>query len=158
MKNRVRENRQFYEGVTISEKFGTFAIFKEWASTQIGANNEGWHIDKDILVPGNKVYSPDLCVFVPVQLNMMTPTAKAIRGTLPIGVSREKSNRATYTARCSIDGKNVKFCGFKDVQSAFNKYKEIKEANIKRLAEEYKDRIDPRVYEALINKQVSITD
>lgn len=158
MKARVREIRPFYEGVTIAESFHTFKDFKAWAETQIGAYEDGWQLDKDILKAGNKIYCPELCVFVPGKLNMMTPTAKAVRGALPIGVSKEMKGMGNFTARCSIDGKSVKFSGFKDPESAFNKYKEIKEANIKRLAEKFKDQVDPRVYAALINMRVSITD
>lgn len=32
---------------------------------------EGWHLDKDILLKGNKVYSPETCAFVPAKINSL---------------------------------------------------------------------------------------
>ena len=43
-------------------------------------------------------------------------------------------------------------------EEAFYAYKPVKEAHIKSLAEKWKDQIDPRVYEALMNWTIEITD
>ena len=43
-------------------------------------------------------------------------------------------------------------------EEAFNAYKQAKEAYIKEVAEKWKDKIDPRVYDALVSYQVEITD
>ena len=43
-------------------------------------------------------------------------------------------------------------------EDAFSAYKKAKEAYIKEVATKWKDKIDPRAYEALMNYQVEITD
>jgi hypothetical protein len=43
-------------------------------------------LDKDILYKGNKIYSPDTCVFVPQEINALFVKNDANRGDLPIGV------------------------------------------------------------------------
>ena len=47
---------------------------------------------------------------------------------------------------------------FDSVEEAFNAYKEAKEKYIKEVAEKWKDKIDPRAYEALYNYTVDIDD
>ena len=43
-------------------------------------------------------------------------------------------------------------------EEAFLAYKKDKEAYIKDVANKWKDKIDPRAYEALMNYEVEITD
>ena len=43
-------------------------------------------------------------------------------------------------------------------EEAFLAYKQAKELHIKEVANKWKDQIDPRVYEALMNYTVEITD
>ena len=64
--------------------------------------------------------------------------------------------------RRGLDGKWVrgqKHIGCFDTQEeAFRAYKTFKEALIKEVANEYKDKLDPRAYQALLNYTVEITD
>ena len=53
---------------------------------------------------------------------------------------------------------NIHLGYFSKPDEAFNAYKEAKEVYIKSLAEKWKDKIDPRVYEALMKYRVEITD
>ncbi len=56
-----------YVGCSVCEDWLTFSKFKAWMETQ---DWEGKQLDKDILCPGNKVYSPETCVFVSKELNL----------------------------------------------------------------------------------------
>lgn len=47
---------------------------------------------------------------------------------------------------------------FKTELEAFNAYKQAKESFIKEQANEWKDQVDPRAYEALMNYTVNIND
>jgi hypothetical protein len=61
-------------------------------------------LDKDILVKGNKVYSPDACVFVPQCINILFTKSHKSHKTkekLPMGVNFD-SKRNKYRAYCSI--------------------------------------------------------
>ena len=56
------------------------------------------------------------------------------------------------------DGKK-RFLGcFNTPQEAFQAYKTFKEALIKEVANEYKEQLDSRVYEALMNYEVNEND
>ena len=51
-----------------SENFKDYSYFFDWCKTQKGFNVLGWQLDKDILGDGT-IYSEDVCVFVPQELN-----------------------------------------------------------------------------------------
>lgn len=81
----------------------------------------------------------------------------ASRGDLPIGVHFDK-NLGMYRACLSLGPKNVKLGSFHSAEAAFAKYKVAKENKFKSLAEEWKSRVDPRAYAALMTYNVEITD
>lgn len=76
-----------YNGCTVASEFLEFQNFADWATHQIGYGLEGYHLDKDILVPNNKEYNSVVCVFVPKELNMFLTNNAAKRGMYPQGVS-----------------------------------------------------------------------
>ena len=151
------KRRPSYIGCSASEYFKNYTYFAEWCNKQVGFDNEGWHLDKDILVKGNRLYSEDTCCFVPLEVNALFTKNDRLRGDLPIGVTR----RAGSKRYRSVFTKNNKMqnCGsFETITEAFLAYKTAKEAYIKEVAERWKDQIDLKVYEALINYEVEITD
>lgn len=85
-----------YRGCTVCEEWLLFSNFKVWMEKQ---DWEGKHLDKDILVKGNKTYSPDFCVFVPESLNMFLLDRSRRRGKYPLGVSWHKGT-GKFAARC----------------------------------------------------------
>ena len=145
-----------YKGCTVSDNFKHYTYFYEWCNRQIGFGFDGWHLDKDILIKGNKIYSEDNCVFVPSEVNMLFTKSNSTRGLYPIGVSM---NYKKLRARCSVDGVYILIgSSYNTPNDAFYAYKEFKENYIKTVADRYKSVIDQRVYEALYKYQVDITD
>ena len=55
-----------YIGCSVVEDWHLFSNFKAWMESQ---DWEGKHLDKDLKVFGNKVYSPDTCTFIPPFIN-----------------------------------------------------------------------------------------
>jgi hypothetical protein len=146
-----------YKDVTVCKEWHNFTVFSKWCDGQPNFNTEGSVLDKDILVKGNKMYSPETCVFVPHKVNSLFVKADATRGKYPIGVYF--SNKDSCLRACvRIDGKNKSLGMFSTVQDAFNAYKVAKEDYIKANAELFKNVLDNRCYEAMINYQVEITD
>lgn len=86
-----------YKDVTVCGEWLNFSNFREWF---IENHVDGWQMDKDLLVVGNKVYSPDTCVFVPQWLNSFTISSNSSRGQYLIGVSWDSVKRK-FMARCS---------------------------------------------------------
>ena len=147
-----------YVGCEVSENFKSYEYFYEWCNEQIGFGNEGWHLDKDLLVKGNKIYSENTCVFIPAEINKVLTKRTASRGEHLIGVSWDNTNKV-FVARVNKNKGNQERLGlFNTELEAFNVYKKAKEAFVKEQANKWKDQIDERVYIALMNYEVNIDD
>ena len=147
-----------YEGCEVSDNFKSYEYFYEWCHEHIGFNNKDWHLDKDLLVKGNKVYSESTCVFLPREINQLLIKSTASRGKHLIGVNWDKTKKA-FKARVNKNkGKQEHLGYFKTELEAFNAYKKAKEAFVKEQANKWKDKIDERAYEALMAYTVEITD
>ena len=151
-----------YVGCTVSDNFRQLPYFQDWCHNQIGfdhfdENGKPFALDKDILVKGNKVYSEDSCVFVPREMNSLLLTRSRFRGSLPLGVSF-LNDRKKYRARCSLGGNNKTIGYYNTEEDAFYAYKQVKERYIKEVAYKWKGTVDNRVYESLMNWEVSIDD
>ena len=75
-----------YEGCEVSDNFKNYEYFYEWWHNQIGFDNDGWQLDKDLLIKGNKVYSESTCVFIHQEINKILVKREASRGEHLIGV------------------------------------------------------------------------
>ncbi len=153
----ISQKRQpTYIGCSVSENFKNYSYFYAWCQSQIGFDQEGYHLDKDLLVRGNKVYSEDSCVFLPQELNkMITSSGGRSSSGLPLGVSMQGNK---FVARCRR-GFALYYIGlFNTPEEAHNAYKQAKETYIKLQAEKWKDQIDVRAYEALMRYEVLPTD
>ena len=149
-----------YIGCTIHEDWKLYSNFKQDVVEIPNFNKSvtcGWCLDKDILLKGNKVYSKDTCCFVPKQINSLLIANRKVRGDLPIGVQKVKRD-GKFAACISRYNKNVTLSVHDCPMEAFYDYKAAKEAYIKEVANKWRDKIDPRVYEALMNWEVSVDD
>ena len=88
-----------YHGCSVDERFIKFTDFKKWVDSQPNKNWENCHLDKDLLVEGNKIYSPDTCVFIDPALNVFLTDSNASRGDYMIGVTYHKRDKV-FEAKC----------------------------------------------------------
>jgi hypothetical protein len=85
-----------YIGCSVCEEWLTFSNFKRWMETQ---DWQGKDLDKDLLVTGNKVYSPETCVFLDQEINKFTSARDSMRGKYPLGVWFHAINKR-FIAEC----------------------------------------------------------
>ena len=156
--NTFQKKQPTYEGCEVSENFKSYEYFYEWCHKQIGFDNEGWHLDKDLLVKGNKVYSEDSCVFIPVEINLVLTKRTASRGEHLIGVCWNKIANAFVSQVSKNKGKQEHLGLFNTETEAFSAYKVAKESFVKEQADKFKSQIDDRAYNALMNYTVNIND
>ena len=84
LSDKEKSRHRTYREAFSCEDWLTFSNFKAWMELQPWQGND---LDKDILVVGNKMYSPETCVFVPSYINTLLVKGDAIRGNWPLGVS-----------------------------------------------------------------------
>lgn len=146
-----------YSNCTVSANFKDFAYFKNWCQHQKGFNIKGFSLDKDLLVKGNKVYSEDTCVFLPIEVNNALTKRKSLRGDYVIGVSFCKIKHL-FKSRIRKDKVRFELGSFETEYEAFQAYKIAKEKHLEDLATRYKSQIDVKAYNALLNYSVEIAD
>lgn len=148
-----------YMYCTVCEEWHNYQNFAKWYDENYyEVNGEQMCLDKDILVKGNKVYSPETCVFVPQRINKLSLKHDSKRGSAPLGCYyREDCNK--YEVYCQTGTKKRNNLGMYDSdKEAFQVYKTFKEQYIKQVAEEYKNKIPQELYEAMYSYKVEITD
>lgn len=128
---RQQQRRPTYCGCSICEEWKTFSNFMAWMKTQPW---EGKHLDKDILVPGNKVYSPETCVFVSSNLNNLLNSNLATRGELPIGVTYCKRQKI-FKSYLKLMGKTIYLGIYDNPDQAHEAYKKERIKYILEIAE-----------------------
>lgn len=153
-----------YEKCSVCDEWKYYKNFKEWyEDNYYEVEGQRMHLDKDILVKGNKIYSPETCVFVPERINILFIKSNKIRGDYPIGVNWHERDKI-YESGCSIFDTTInknkrKYLGrYSTPEEAFQVYKQFKENYIKQIADYYKEQIPEKLYNAMYNYKVEITD
>ena len=140
---KFHEKQQTYSDVTVCKDWHSFSAFRAW---WLDNYKEGWELDKDLLVPGNREYGPDTCIYIPSRLNAFTIDRSASRGEFPIGVHIHKPT-GKYIAQCNnpITGKRRYLGDFTTAEEAHEAWLNYK----LQLADQLKpvmDYIDKRIY------------
>lgn len=161
---KYHKGKPTYIGCRVCDEWLCYQNFAEWYyNNYYEINNEIMHLDKDILHKGNKIYSPENCVFVPNNINILFTKNDKVRGDCPIGVTYHKKNKK-FVASCSVYNleenkkKQIYLGCYNTSKKAFEIYKEFKENHIKEIADEYEDFIPQKLYDALYQYQVDVTD
>lgn len=147
----------------VCEEWHNFQNFCKWFyKHEYRCEKDDLCLDKDILIKDNKIYSPQTCILVPKRINNLFTKRNKSRGKYPIGVSWHKASNK-FQAKCSIldrNGKNkTEFLGYYNTsKEAFYAYKNFKENYIKQIADEYKDAIPQKLYDAMYRWEVGIDD
>lgn len=126
------KRRPSYAGCNVCDEWLTFSNFLAWMERQ------DWHgmaLDKDLKIAGNKTYSPDACVFIPIQLNSLL-TGKHRNRSLPDGVDFHRQ-RMMYRARYSWNGKNKYLGHYHTAEEASSAYRQHKAALVLSYIDDY---------------------
>ena len=151
-----------YKDCSVCDEWLNFQEYGKWFSKNYyEISGEKMCLDKDILIKGNKIYSPNTCVFVPEKINILFTKHDTKRGNYPIGVIWHERDKV-FEARCNIQEDGAikrKYLGrFNNAEEAFSIYKRVKEQHIKDIANLYKESIPEALYKALYEYEVEWMD
>ena len=90
------ERNPSYIGTSVCSEWLSATAFKKWMEQQ---DWQGKSLDKDIIAPKSKLYSPETCAFVLEATNLFVTASDASRGDYPVGVHLYKRT-GKYHARC----------------------------------------------------------
>lgn len=150
-----------YKGCTVCKEWlKDKKAFYEWADQNFYKidGERTVELDKDILIPGNQIYSPDTCIFVPKPINDMFIYAHGKqKNGLPVGVTKIRERYRASTNKLVVDQNGERknkfiYIGLYDTpEAAYEAYKTHKMAEIICVADGYRDVIPEKLYNAMIN-------
>lgn len=93
-----------YEGCSVCDEWHNFQNFAEWFEVNY---IKGYHLDKDIKIKGNRVYSPDACLFVSQAQNSIEASAKRYKLISPQGDVIDIYNLTSFCRENKLDRGNM---------------------------------------------------
>ena len=152
---KYKQRRPTYEDATCCDEWLSFGNFVEWLNKEIGYSGklDGYQFDKDLIIKGNKIYSPEACSLVPQAVNSLLLDSGATRGIYPVGVTFNKAT-GKFVAYLKCFGKLKHLGCYTTIESASFAYKTAKEAQIKIVATQYKGVLKSTVFESLMNWEI----
>ena len=150
-----KQRHPTYRDVTCCDEWLSFANFFEWINKEVdyGGKRDNFDLDKDLLVKGNKTYSPEFCSFVPAAVNKLLTDRSNDKGEFPVGFYFDK-RAGKFRVQFNCFGKSKHLGLYTTVEDASFAYKTAKEAHIKIVATQYKGVLKPAVYESLMNWEI----
>lgn len=132
-----------YSDCSICDEWLIYDNFKVWYDKNY---IEGFDIDKDILIQGNRVYSPDTCCFVPPEINSFFRKYAKGKKTLPVGIRKVGEK---YQASICFEGKSKYLGLFDNIKDALDVYIAHKKENVAYLLNKWKSFLPQKVCDAI---------
>lgn len=154
-KEQLKPSCRAYKNVKVCDEWHNFQNFALWAEDKEDKFTKGWDLDKDMFGNG-RLYSPENCCMLPSKVNWFLCDGYSCKTSgLPEGVNeikpKSKNAKVGYVARCHINGKR-EYLGYYDCPyKAGEVYRQAKEKEARRLADEYKHMLTEKQYEKLYN-------
>lgn len=144
--SKFKEKHPCYKDVSICDEWLIFSNFYNWAYPLY---KDRYSLDKDILCGKNKkIYSPDTCCFIPRKINNSITYLMNNIEDENIGIWKSGSK---FYPHISINNSKKNLGVYESKEEAVRVRKKAKKDFILNLANEYKDKIDSKVYTALLS-------
>lgn len=127
------EKQPTYKDASVCNEWHNFQVFAKWMEENYIS---GYHLDKDLVIKGNKVYSPETCIFLPREINNFISSTKATNTSGCIGVTwYPLTNRWLVQIYINKVHKNLGY--FLDKKEAEEVYTQARAVEAKKLQTKY---------------------
>ena len=146
---RTQEKDESYVGCSVDAVWHNFQNFADWYESH-ESYGLGYELDKDLLIEGNKIYSPKTCCLVPNDINSLFSGNFSRSSGSNCGVTVSRSGK--YRARVRRYGKQTELGLYSTIDEAVEVYKKAKNDYILEVVGKYKGRISNDVFQAIIKR------
>jgi len=144
--NKFKKAHPTYKDCTVCDEWIKLSVFMEWMKTQDWQDKQ---LDKDLIFPDNKHYSPKTCVFVSGYINSLIQNRP--KKLYPMGVSFDGK---TFGADITDNGTRKRLGRFKTKQKAIDAYIDAKAKIIKREARNIIGPQSEKIKIGLLNRRI----
>ena len=137
-----------YINCEASDEWKCFQNFAEWYEDH-EFSGLGYHLDKDLLIADNKIYSAETCCFLPQEINKLITSGRMRSGSLQGAYFSEQSK--SWISSITKKNKVTRLGSFKTEIEAHLTYVEAKELLVRESARAWFGKIETKAYEKLIN-------
>lgn len=137
-----------YQDVTFCQEWLCFQVFAKWFYEQVRIYGKGGFVDKDLLFLGNKIYSPETCVYIPPAVNsLFTGASGNINGVHFDNTKKKWVAQIQNGLLCSNGKKRQTYLGmYVDKSLADTAYYEAKLAHVKSVALKYQEKLPEALF------------
>lgn len=127
--------RGSYKGCSVCVDWHNFCNFEKWFDEN---HIEGYHLDKDLLLQGNKVYSPETCCFIPAYINSsIVEKGKDVDGC-ETGVSKRRKKGSTeYNGLYNVQFSGTYLGRTSNLNKANELYRDFKKLYLEEVADKF---------------------
>lgn len=144
--DKIKKLHPTYIDVTVCDEWKYFSKFDEWYTKNVILD---WHLDKDLLSPKDKIYSPNTCCFLPREINGMIQSHQNGKHSGGVAYYTKNKKYVARTSGCKLPNKK-RFIGMFDTEEDARKaYCSEKESRLKSLALVHINLFPTNVYQAL---------
>lgn len=147
------KDKPTYKDCTLDSRWFKLSTFKEWVEKWDDYQNK--EVDKDLLIPNNKLYGPDTCLMVrPIVNSWFMPNLG--NNDLPRGVSwntgwkKGKSPKPYRVQITPIEGKRTHLGLYSTIEEAIVVYERARKEQIQILID---TETDPKVKKAMVEHE-----
>ena len=102
-----RASSKSYAGCTVSADWHNFQNFAEWFIAKMPKDGGDYDLDKDTLVPGNKLYSPSTCLIIERRTNILHSIDKRRKVRTLVSPNGDVVSFNNFNQFCSENNLNV---------------------------------------------------